>query len=413
MTLRAAPRPRLSNSLRPTARFEGARNASAPPLRVVAISADDATPGARWPIVCVLALTLIAALAVRLILLLRYYVTPDADQTIVGLMARHILQGERPLFYWGQPYTGSAEAYATAALFRIFGQSDLLLHIVPLVASLLFVALTVYLAWRLYGLLVAALSGIFFVSAPMLLVDWGFWAGSGYLEAMALGTAALLMVLPLGMSESRNAWLRVTGASFLLGFAVWVQPIAVYYLIAVLAVLIAPVLRLARNPRAWPAGLAALVLACGAFAVGAAPLLIFNLQHHGATFGFLAGRATHLGIVTVCGRLLLWACPVLLGFLPPTTDRTYFLGFIQGHIALYGMALLLVFVLLFRALTLWRGAASRLRSLLTGHPAKDAWLVLFILIVTVGYIGTGWGAEQWAGSQPRYLLPAYTALPLL
>ena len=47
-------------------------------------------------------------------------------------MARHIaFLGERPVFYWGQPYLGSLEAFTAAPLFRLFDSSTSLLKLVP------------------------------------------------------------------------------------------------------------------------------------------------------------------------------------------------------------------------------------------------------------------------------------------
>jgi hypothetical protein len=46
----------------------------------------------------------------------------NADEAIVALMARHILQGERPIFFYGQAYMGSLDAYLVALGFLLFGQ---------------------------------------------------------------------------------------------------------------------------------------------------------------------------------------------------------------------------------------------------------------------------------------------------
>ncbi len=208
----------------------------------------------RYALLLIAAVVVVGSIA-RIILLDRYYITPDADQSIVGLMARHIQHGERPLFYWGQPYTGSGEAYVTAALFAIFGQSDLLLHIVPLAASVAFAGLTTILGLRLYGPGVAWLTGLYLAVPPALLLDWGLWAGSGYLESMALGTAALLLVLPDRVAPHRRRSARIVGAFFLLGFALWVQPLAGYYILAVGAMLVGPFVAAARSPRRWAPGL--------------------------------------------------------------------------------------------------------------------------------------------------------------
>ena len=41
---------------------------------------------------------------------------PNADEAVVGLMARHVLDGELTTFYWGQAYGGSQEVLLTAPL---------------------------------------------------------------------------------------------------------------------------------------------------------------------------------------------------------------------------------------------------------------------------------------------------------
>src|SRR4051794_17471662 len=66
-----------------------------------------------------------------------------ADEAIVGLMARHILEaGERPVFYLGQAYLGAADAYLLAGLFACLGLQPWLLYVASVVASVAFVPLT-------------------------------------------------------------------------------------------------------------------------------------------------------------------------------------------------------------------------------------------------------------------------------
>jgi hypothetical protein len=50
---------------------------------------------------------------------------------IVGLMGRHILQGEFPVFFWGQPFAGTLESFLAAVLFFVFGSSRLTLALPP------------------------------------------------------------------------------------------------------------------------------------------------------------------------------------------------------------------------------------------------------------------------------------------
>jgi len=82
----------------------------------------------------------LVALAGFLILALR---TPglDSDQAINGLMGRHILRGEFPIFFYGQDHTGALENYLAALSFALFGASRLTLNLVPAAEALLLLTL--------------------------------------------------------------------------------------------------------------------------------------------------------------------------------------------------------------------------------------------------------------------------------
>ena len=74
------------------------------------------------------ALGLLALAAIyRLALLARGWPALDSDEAVIGLMARHILHGDRPTFFWGQNYMGPFEAYFAALLFALFGSSTFVL----------------------------------------------------------------------------------------------------------------------------------------------------------------------------------------------------------------------------------------------------------------------------------------------
>jgi hypothetical protein len=365
------------------------------------------------PLWVLLAAVLVLGLAVRWWLLQRAYLIPDADQTIVSLMARHIEAGEHPVFYWGQPYTGSGEAYVLAGLFRLFGENNLFPHLLPLAASLAWALLTVTLARRLYGPGVAALCACFLIFPSNLLVDWGTWAGSGYLEMMALGTGAILLVLPpLKDPESANPF-RLPAAFLLLGLALWVQPLAAAYILAVLALLCGRILAVVREPASWASGIGLTVVCAATFAIGMAPLLIFNLQNDWSTVAYLTRRGAHLGLLTVLGRSVISAVPVLLGLAPTTTVQSVFNEFLDTHLLLRAFGLGLTVYLLIRCVAKWRLALDRCRGLLSSRPPGDLALLVLLFALIGGFLSSGWGAEAWSATEPRYLLPLYTALPLL
>src|SRR5436305_5005067 len=66
------------------------------------------------------------------------------DEMMVGLQAEHILRGDRPVYYYAQPYMGSLEAYFAALIFLFTGPAVWAMRLETIPMSLLMV----YLAWR-------------------------------------------------------------------------------------------------------------------------------------------------------------------------------------------------------------------------------------------------------------------------
>src|SRR5437868_7370075 len=60
------------------------------------------------------------AIVLRIILIVQGWPATDSDEGTLGLMARHIAyRGEYPIFFYGQGYMGSFEAYLGAILFHL------------------------------------------------------------------------------------------------------------------------------------------------------------------------------------------------------------------------------------------------------------------------------------------------------
>src|SRR4051794_7956332 len=134
-------------------------------------------------------LGLAAALAVGLALRLAVIASPlgeiDGDEAVVGLMARHIaFVGEKPVFYWGQPYLGSLEAFTAAPLFRIFDSSVVLLKLVPTAYSLGFLVLSAVLARRVFGTAPALATAAYLAVPPSMWAVWSTKARGGYAEVL-------------------------------------------------------------------------------------------------------------------------------------------------------------------------------------------------------------------------------------
>src|SRR5258708_19175875 len=64
------------------------------------------------------------AAGIRVALLRAGWPGTDSDDATMGLMAKHILmRGEHPLFFYGQAYMGTIEAYLGALMFAFMGVS--------------------------------------------------------------------------------------------------------------------------------------------------------------------------------------------------------------------------------------------------------------------------------------------------
>jgi hypothetical protein len=90
---------------------------------------------------------------------LRYDLHFQPDFAISLLISRSILEGERPIFFWGQEYLGTYGNYLTALAFRFAGVSVPVAGLVTLAIWALGVGVTTALAQRLWGGRVAAWVG--------------------------------------------------------------------------------------------------------------------------------------------------------------------------------------------------------------------------------------------------------------
>jgi 4-amino-4-deoxy-L-arabinose transferase-like glycosyltransferase len=353
-------------------------------------------------------LLLLVAAVVRGVFIAHWYLLPNSDQAMVGLMARRILSGERPIFYWGQPYNGTLESYLTALVYKLGGRDYAALHVAPLAFSLLFIATMIALAHRLYGWGIALLTGAYLAVGPGELISYSIEPGYNYLQAMAWGTLALVLLLGL----ETGAWWRVPAAAMALGLGVWAQPLMAVYLPPVLITGLAALWQ--RRPRPSPPVLATALATLIAAGAALWPILAYNLQTRWATVRFLLSRPehTHVSLLTSIARLFLWAFPVLLGPIPMSENPEQFQRYLHAHALLYGLTLgLLAPVLLLAVLRLPGMLRDWMNVPGTRRTGEIAVLTLGVLMI-VNFLFSSWSTSSWSETDPRYLLPLYTLTPL-
>jgi len=208
----------------------------------------------RWVMVLrsPLWLCLLLAIVVRVVLIVHTNGVIDGDESLVGIQAQHILQGERPIYFYGIPYFGSLEAYLVAFVFALVGSSVWALRAEPTVVSLLIVWLTWRLAAALaeqaqlsrmaqrYFMLVAALVAAVFPLYDTVLEIRTF---GGYVEIFVLMQLLLLGALRLTQrwnvgASTRELVLRWAAIGFVVGLGLWVDPLIISaVLVAVLWIL--------------------------------------------------------------------------------------------------------------------------------------------------------------------------------
>src|SRR3972149_261329 len=107
------------------------------------------------------AAVLLLALCLRLALPAAEVFPFNADEAIVGLMARHILAGTWPTFFYGQAYLGSLDAAFVAAAFALLGETLLAIRIVQTLLFLGTILTTMALTREMgFSILVCTLAGL-------------------------------------------------------------------------------------------------------------------------------------------------------------------------------------------------------------------------------------------------------------
>jgi len=315
----------------------------------------------------------------------------DSDQAIIGLMGIHILEGEFPIFFWGERHSGTLESFLAALLFFVFGVSRQTLTLAPALVSLGFL----WAGWRLAresfgeqaGLIALALLAI-----PPVFLSWNSVLPRGnYIENLLLGTLCLLLALRLGAADLASA--RGRRLTLLLG---GLAGLAWYMSFQSIPYLIAAVVYLAWRQRLTLAR--ALPLALLAFLVGSLPFWIDNFTTGFGSLEEIRRHSGRLGLAQGLQRLTA-QIPILLGAqgFPYTYDRV-------------AVATLPIVAPLSAGL-FGAGVAA---ALVTGvvrrrHPGTIL-LALFLASVLVVILFGGFSAAFW---DARYLLPLYSALPVL
>ncbi len=230
-----------------------------------------------------------------------------ADESVVGIAAQRISRGNSfPLMYYGQHYGGPLEAYLAAPFFFLFGSSQVLLRLIPVVLSALGILLIGWAARRLFGDRAGLIAAALWCIPPLMPLVYSIYVMVGPVEnllvvALIAGFWATVTDPANAPSSARILFIGIAG-----GLALWVNTQILYVLVPLCLFLITPMNR--HRSRGF------FVLFFGGFLVGALPLLIYNILNPLATLHFLSlsdGKGTLFS--NFRGDFLRNAAPVLLG----------------------------------------------------------------------------------------------------
>ncbi len=298
----------------------------------------------------------------------------NGDEAIVALMARHILQGERPVFFYGQAYMGSLDAWLIAGVFALFGPSVGAVRAVQVLVYLGTVATTYWLGRRIFrSEWIAGAAAVFMAIPPVLTTLYTTITLGSYGEVLLIGNLLLLLALHLGGAAAAPTVpaARRLGGWFLLGvlggvgfwslslIGVYLLPIAIYLAVAY------------RRQKARLVPL--VVVAAVGFVLGAAPWIGYTLQHGlatvadsvGAAMPLPAGYHPVLAVFRHAFYFLLFGLTVVWGLRPPWSAEFLALPMLPFVLALHVAALLFAL----RGAVRVRDQASHGRALLLGMMA--------------------------------------------
>src|SRR5215469_9517128 len=151
------------------------------------------------PTICMIAV-ITAACSLHVMLIWLHWPITNSDESWMDLIALHIMKnGELPIFFYGQGYMGTIQAYIGAMLFHLFGISAFTVRLGLVLLFMLFLVCTYYLISLLYtrkfALMIVALLSL---GSGEVMISKVF-ANGGYAETRLFGVVICLLAAKLAL----------------------------------------------------------------------------------------------------------------------------------------------------------------------------------------------------------------------
>lgn len=341
---------------------------------------------------------LLASAALKGLLLWMDVVPFNSDEAVVALMARHILQGERPIYFYGQAYMGSLDAYLIATGFAFLGQHVWVIRLIQAILYLGTLLTTALLGKMAFRSVQVGILAVWLMAIPVVNVTLYTTASlGGYGEALLIGNILLLLTLRIANLLDKQD-VKIVGEwlawGFFAGVGIWVFGLTLVYTIPA-GIFLAITLYKANNVRT------PLVLTIIGGVVGLAPWWGSAIQHG------LAAPIAELGGSAIAGvegisylqqvgqhliNLILLGSMVIFGMRPPWAVTLLAIPLMPFALAIWAMVLIHLF-----------------KKPINTQAKKGKFLLWGVMLtVVVAFVFTPFGADP----SGRYFLPLAVPLAL-
>ncbi len=324
----------------------------------------------------------------------------NADEAIVGLMAKHILAGENSLYFYGQSYMGSLDAYLVAFGFLIFGKQIWVIRLIQILLYGLVIVFTyLFVDVTFHNKKIAFISSLFLVFPAVNIVLYTTVSLGGYGESLLFGIVSFYLAALIDKDSGNHNLRKLTYLGllgFIFGLGLFVNPISLTMILPAVVFVIWGLVKQMQTKKSLFMNFLVLGIF---FLLGSSPFWYSLFFTNGlSVFKEIGGSAVAIEsnsylkkILSHAISFLLFGPTVILGLRPP------------WEINIIGIYLV-PFVMLFWILLVYFLIRRKI------NPVKEFKifipLVGIIGLVVVGFIFTSFGIDP----SGRYFLPI--VLPL-
>ncbi len=322
------------------------------------------------------------------------------DEAVTGEMALHILNGEHQLFFWGQPYMGSIEAYLNAVVILFFGSSATALRIADTLISIFMLFLvnrigTLAGDWKA-GLLAAA----YWTLGPLYLSIIRSLATGGHVESCAFSAFIILGISLLAFKSSKNPVALACLCGIMAGLAWWSSLLSAPFLLAGVLVLAIARPRLLSGWIPW--------IGLAGFLFGSSPFWLWEFLHDFSTIGFFRGQGAGFSHHLLASLYIVLRFSLFQSFLGDWWDGHTVLPSVPSFLAwiVFLLIYLPAFSLSIIIIVQWIRRIIKFRNPFVGP--KDLVVVAFVILLLS--FST---SEQGSHGSLRYSLSLYIPFTIL